>query len=126
MEARINQPNLFTPMPVVPVKVELPTSSPINKVRLTGQNKRMYDYLMIEGNYLHVFYSEKKRLKIGFLNSRASDLKKLKYKVSKDFIHVESDGEMVSVVKYYMNKQDIAFNKMPYEYRAYNLKREIK
>lgn len=51
------------------------TTSPINIDRLSGQNKRLYDYLAA-GNTIHCFHPAMKELGIGYLNSRASDLRK--------------------------------------------------
>lgn len=51
------------------------TTSPINVDRLSGQNKRLYDFLAA-GNTIHCFHPAMKELGIGYLNSRASDLRK--------------------------------------------------
>lgn len=47
---------------------------PANVQRLTGQNKRLYDWLMT-GNTIHFLSDAKQELRIGFLNSRISDLR---------------------------------------------------
>ena len=47
--------------------------SPINTEKLTKQNKRLYDYLCT-GESIHCFSPARKELKIGYLNSRISDL----------------------------------------------------
>ena len=77
------------------------TTSPINIERLSGQNKRLYDYL-VKGNTIHCFHPAKKQLRIGYLNSRISDLvNKYKIEVDKKFITVKDDfGEEVDVTEY--------------------------
>lgn len=47
---------------------------PANVERLTGQNKRLYDWLMA-GNTIHIFSPAMQQLGIGYLNSRISDLR---------------------------------------------------
>lgn len=75
--------------------------SPINVERLKGQNKRLYDYLD-QGNTIHVFDPAKQDLKIGYLNSRISDLVKSRVEIFKRFIVVEEGGESVTVKQYSM------------------------
>lgn len=78
------------------------TTSPINKDTLESQNKRLLNFLQ-QGNSIHVFSQAKKRLKIGYLNSRISDLKKAGYKVASEFITVtNSEGAEVRVKKYFL------------------------
>ncbi len=50
------------------------TNHPGNIERLRGQNKRLYDWL-IAGNSIHFLSQAKTDLRIGFLNSRISDLR---------------------------------------------------
>ncbi len=45
-----------------------------NIERLKGQNKRLYDWL-IAGNTIHILSQAKIDLRIGYLNSRISDLR---------------------------------------------------
>lgn len=80
------------------------TSSPINTDRLSGQNKRLYDYLAA-GNTIHCFHPAIKELRIGYLNSRASDLRKVLIEQGKDifkrYIKVkDANGEEVTVREY--------------------------
>lgn len=55
------------------LKMTFESSSPINKEKLTGQNRRLWDWFLA-GNSIHVFHPAKKELRIGYLNSRCSDL----------------------------------------------------
>jgi hypothetical protein len=77
------------------------TASPINIDRLKGQNLRLYNWLQA-GNSIHVFHPAKKELRIGYLNSRASDLiNKNNVPVNKRRIQVpDISGELVTVVEY--------------------------
>lgn len=77
------------------------TASPINVDKLTGQNKRLYDYLKA-GNSIHCFSEAKITLRIGYLNSRASDLlNKNKVPIKKTWIKVvDSEGKLSDVVEY--------------------------
>lgn len=59
------------------------TTSPINAERLTGQNKRLWDFLAA-GNTIHCFHPAMKELGIGYLNSRTSDLRKILIEQGKD------------------------------------------
>lgn len=45
-----------------------------NVDKLTGQNKRLYDWLA-GGNTIHIFDPAMQKLGIGYLNSRISDLR---------------------------------------------------
>ena len=55
------------------LSISFSSSSPINKLKLTGQNRRLYDFFL-EGKSIHVFHPAKRELRIGYLNSRCSDL----------------------------------------------------
>lgn len=80
--------------------IAFPTTSPINKKILSGQNRRLLDYLE-QGNTIHCFHPAKRELKIGYLNSRASDLKKAGIILYKRRINVlNSEGESVAVTEY--------------------------
>jgi hypothetical protein len=80
------------------------TTSPINVERLSGQNKRLYDFLAA-GNTIHCFHPAMKELGIGYLNSRSSDLRKVLIEQGKDlfkrYIKVkDANGEEVTVKEY--------------------------
>lgn len=79
------------------------TSSPINIERLSGQNKRLYDYLA-KGNKIHCLHPAKEELGIGYLNSRISDLiHKNKVPIIKESITAkDKKGNDVDVVLYSM------------------------
>lgn len=88
--------------------LEFTSPSPINTERLTGQNLRLFEYLKT-GESIHVFHPAKRELKIGYLNSRASDLINIYHvPVSKERIQVvDTDGELVSVVEYSIKKENL-------------------
>lgn len=83
--------------------LDFTSPSPINKIRLSGQNQRLFEYLE-KGNKIHCFSEAKKELRIGFLNSRISDLSNKHnitiYKRGKKV--VDFFGELVDVVEYSM------------------------
>lgn len=54
--------------------IDFTTSSPINVERIKGQNGRLYRFLA-EGNTITCFSQAVKELRIGYLNSRISDLR---------------------------------------------------
>lgn len=85
--------------------ISFETASPINVERLGGQNKRLFEWLSA-GNSIHVFHPAKKELRIGYINSRASDLiNKHNVPVNKRRIQVQDvSGELVTVVEYSMEK----------------------
>ncbi|MES2285809.1 MAG: hypothetical protein V4547_08995 [Bacteroidota bacterium] len=66
---------------------QFPTDSPINSDKLGGQNLRLYNYLL-SGKTIHCFDPAKNELKIGYLNSRISDLVKHNVEVFKRYISV--------------------------------------
>ena len=80
------------------------TSSPINVERLTGQNRRLYDWLKT-GNPITCMSSEMQSLRIGYLNSRISDLvNKYHVPIEKKYIQVKDIfGNLVTVVEYKIN-----------------------
>lgn len=88
--------------------LDFTSSSKINTERLTGQNLRLYDYLMT-GKSIHVFHPAKRELRIGFLNSRASDLiNKHHVHISKEYIKVvDIYGELVTVVEYSIRQENL-------------------
>jgi hypothetical protein len=81
--------------------LDFTTHSPVNAERITGQNRRLYDWLA-NGNSIHCFSPAKRELRIGYLNSRASDLiNKHNIPVQKKWVQVEDvDGMTVTVVEY--------------------------
>ncbi len=86
------------------LEITLQTTSPINADRLTGQNKRLWDFLA-DGNTIHCFHPAMKELGIGYLNSRTSDLRKMLREQGKDifkrYIKVkDANGEEVTVREY--------------------------
>lgn len=54
--------------------IDFSTASPINKEKLGGQNRRLFEYLE-RGNTINIYSPAMKELKIGYLNSRCSDLR---------------------------------------------------
>lgn len=72
-----------------------------NSERLNGQNRRLYDYLK-GGGKIHCFHHSVRDLRIGFLNSRISDLvNKWDVIIKKRRITVKDiDGNNVVVVEY--------------------------
>jgi len=86
------------------LEITFQTTSPINVERLSGQNKRLYDFLAA-GNTIHCFHPAMKELGIGYLNSRSSDLRKVLIEQGKDlfkrYIKVkDAHGEEVTVREY--------------------------
>lgn len=81
--------------------IDFQTASPINIDKLTGQNKRLYDYLLT-GQAIHLFHPSKRELRIGFLNSRISDLiHKCDITIFKRMIVVKDiDGNPTDVKEY--------------------------
>lgn len=53
-------------------ELSFPTQSPINVLKIKGQNRKLYDY-MEKGNTVTMF--DCPELGIGYLNSRISDLR---------------------------------------------------
>lgn len=81
-------------------QIEFTTSSPINIEKLSGQNRRLYDWL-VSGNKIHCMDDAMRNLQIGYLNSRISDLtNKYKIPVKSEFIEVESFGKKTTVKLY--------------------------
>lgn len=83
--------------------IDFTTSSPINVERIKGQNRRLYDYLAAGGK-IHCFHQAMRELKIGYLNSRASDLiNKCRVAIKKRRIKVQdAEGNEVDVIEYSM------------------------
>lgn len=86
----------------------LATEAPINAIRLGGQNFRLIIYLL-EGKHIHTFHEDKRFLRIGFLNSRVSDLINVhKIAIEKKRIKApDLDGAMVDCIEYYMLPDEI-------------------
>lgn len=86
------------------MEIQFPTDAPINIERISGQNKRLYEYLKA-GNKITVFSEAVKRLKIGYLNSRISDLKnKFKLEIESKFTAVYDGEEEVTVKEYWLKQ----------------------
>ena len=81
--------------------IDFSTSSPENIERLNGQNRRLYDYLK-GGGKIHCFHHSVRDLRIGYLNSRISDLvNKCNVAIRKRRIRVKDiEGNAVVVVEY--------------------------
>lgn len=81
--------------------INFTSPSPINAQRLGGQNLRLYTYLK-EGNTIHCMSDAMRLLRIGYLNSRVSDLaNKHNINIKKKYITVkDSQGFDVTVVEY--------------------------
>jgi hypothetical protein len=86
------------------LEITFQTTSLINADRLSGQNKRLFDFLAA-GNTIHCFHPAMKDLGIGYLNSRTSDLRKMLIEQGKDifkrYIKVrDANGDEVTVREY--------------------------
>jgi len=95
---------IYKPVLMNQLELTFPTTSPINTDRLSGQNKRLYDYLAA-GNTIHCFHPAMKELGIGYLNSRSSDLRKVLIEQGRElykrYIKVkDANGEEVTVREY--------------------------
>jgi hypothetical protein len=86
-------------------KLTFPTSAPINIERLSGQNRRLYDYL-ISGGRITCMSDKVRKLRIGYLNSRISDLRnKYGVPIVDHFTEVKDiDGNWVLVKEYFIKK----------------------
>lgn len=80
-----------------------------NSNRIASQNKRLKAYLQ-SGKKIHVFHPAKMRLRIGFLNSRVSELlRKEHLPISKKWITVpDVDGNPVHCIEYSLKKKKSA------------------
>lgn len=78
--------------------------SPINRERLGGQNLRLYEWLS-SGRRIHCMMDAMKTLKIGYLNSRISDLvNKHGLVINKRYVQVRDiSGEITTVREYWMD-----------------------
>jgi hypothetical protein len=83
------------------ISIDFTTKSPINQPVLSGQNKRLYDYLLT-GASIHCMHDAVFTLRIGYLNSRISDLiNKHHIPIFKRNIKVKAgDGAPVDVKEY--------------------------
>ena len=77
------------------LNIDFSTKSPINTIKLGGQNRRLYEWLS-SGKTIHCMHEAMNQLKIGYLNSRASDLKKHGITLYKRYISVSE----TTVVEY--------------------------
>ncbi len=89
---------------MVQAQFDFRTVSPINVEKLSGQNRALYDYLQVEGNTIHCFHEARRKLKIGYLNSRISDLtNRIGIVIHKRRIKVNDiDGNPTDVTEYSM------------------------
>lgn len=83
--------------------MEFTTATPINIDRIKGQNRRLYEYLAAGGK-IHCFHQAMRDLRIGYLNSRCSDLiNKCQVAIQKRRIKVQDmEGNEVDVIEYSM------------------------
>ncbi len=81
------------------------TQAPINVKRLSGQNKRLYDYLQ-SGKSINCFSKAMWQLHIGYLNSRISDLINVHgVPIRKKRIQVlDFEGKLTTVTEYSIEK----------------------
>ena len=88
-------------MTATQLELDLTSEAPINTDKLSGQNKRLYEYLL-SGKSIHCFSEARRILRIGYLNSRASDLINLfGIDVKKRRIKVRDvEGNLTTVVEY--------------------------
>lgn len=84
------------------LSIEFITSSPINIEKLSGQNGRLYEYLLT-GKRINCMSPAMTSLRIGYLNSRISDLiNKFKISIQSQYIPVEWSGEVTTVKEYWI------------------------
>jgi hypothetical protein len=70
-------------------------------MRIKTQNSRLRKYLD-SGRRINCFSKARQHMRIGYLNSRASDLKKEGYPLGKQWITVkDSEGRPVRCVQYF-------------------------
>jgi len=82
--------------------IDFTTSSAINTNKLSGQNRRLYDYLLT-GQRIHCMHWDMEVLRIGYLNSRISDLiNKFKIKIESRYIQIDWNGETTTVKEYWI------------------------
>src|ERR1044071_663790 len=109
----MNQLTLFNPSFTGKV---IATQSPINKKRLAGQNYRLLRFLC-EGKSITCLDEAKRDLRIGYLNSRISDLVN-KHQIKVNSIPVERkdiDGNLVTVNLYWLEAEEIKRVKQEFE-----------
>ncbi len=87
---------------------EFPTSSPINVKRLSGQNRRLLDFLLT-GQRINIFSKAKQVLGIGYLNSRCADLScKHEINISREYVIAKDvSGNKVKCMEYWIEKDEI-------------------
>lgn len=84
------------------IEIDFTTPSPINRRKLSGQNARLYEHLSA-GHRIHCMHPSMSALRIGYLNSRISDLKnKFNVDVKSRYIDVDFDGEKTTVKEYWI------------------------
>jgi hypothetical protein len=81
--------------------IDFTTASKINVDRLKGQSRRLYDHLSA-GNTIHCFSPAVRELRIGYLNSRISDLRNRAQVTiyDREIQAVSFDGELVRCKEY--------------------------
>lgn len=87
------------------LKIDFSTGSKFNKEKLSGQNRRLYDWLA-SGKSIHCMSEAMKVLKIGYLNSRCSDLvNKHGININKKPVFIpDSEGNLTRVIEYSLNQ----------------------
>ncbi len=89
-------------MNTLQLSIDFTTSSAINTNKLSGQNRRLYDYLLT-GQRINCMSDSMQLLRIGYLNSRISDLiNKFKIQIESRFIQIEWNGETTTVKEYWI------------------------
>ena len=59
---------------ITQLSISFESGSPINREKLGGQNRRLFEYLET-GRTINIYSPAMKELGIGYLNSRCSDLR---------------------------------------------------
>lgn len=83
--------------------LDFTSPSPINRERLTGQNGRLYAHLLT-GARINCLDKAMYTLRIGYLNSRISDLEnKHHIPIQREYISIpDIDGKPVTVREYWL------------------------
>lgn len=87
---------------VIQQQLNFESYSPLNVEKLKGQNKRLYNWLS-EGNHINCMSEMMYKLRIGYLNSRISDLKNRHLvPIKNKLIAIEIEGKKTHVKDYYL------------------------